>query len=526
MAKRRNVVSEMLMWTLDASRSIIMAPWSTMGAIRSGIRAMGMRFWPQGIEASDAPIVNYDITRSLYRNDGEQALGSGFCKPIVDLQVGFIGLPIASTDDEARDDYLNECVQTYWAQEIQEMIRDSLRDSKTIVRVRRPDIDDPLMTVNEAAHCQLEVITPERVEIERNVANKNIIERAVISHKMLFVEDQGNVAQGQDPQVREHAVLEIITKDRFRFYDKTDEKELSSLSAPNRDGFVPLEEVFNEWDSALQDGQSEFEGCMPFIQAFHDLMKQGLQAHKYHSTPKLKLKLDDVTTFLKNNWPDVFDPGTNAIREGATIQWQGREILFFQTSEDAEFIEAKSVLGDTKTLAEFLIDCICIASQTPEWAFMRVDSGSANSDRNAQTVPLVKKIDRKRRNYTRPIQNIMKMAMVMQGETPVRANLTWDVIRTDDEVVYWQAFQQLVMGLEVAKQAGEISDETYMKMLKQFLPAMKPTLQERKDADADKKKAVQDAQKAIAATSQPTNGSGPPQNVPQPVAGGPQGKNE
>jgi hypothetical protein len=515
MRSPRRIATEMYMWTLDASRSVIMAPWSAMNAIRTGFRVWGMRFWPQGLEAADTPTVNYRITRSLYRNDGETQLGSGFCKPIVDLQVGFIGVPTASTNDEILDDFLNECLHDYWPEGIQQMIRDSLRDSKTVVRLHRPDIDDPLMTVNEAEHCEIEVIAPERVEIERDPANKRVIKRAVISHRLCVVVDPGNVEEGRDPQVEDRDVLEFIDQTSFRFWDNTNNQWLDSLRARNRFGFVPLLEVFNEWDSALQDGSSEYESVIPFIRAFHDLMVQSLQAHKYHSTPKVKLKLREVSTFLKNNFPDVFDPTTGQLMPQSKVDWKGREIMFFTSDEDAEFLEAKSILGDSKTLAEFLIDCICIASQTPEWAFMRVDAGSANSDRNAQTVPLVKKIDRKRINYTKPVQELLKMAMVIQGRTPIRPKLTWEMIRTDDTVVYWQAFQQLVMGLEVARQGGEISDETYMKMVRSFLPLMKPSTQERKDAEKDR---------PVLPAAQ-GNGAGAPQNVPA-ITGGPQGRNE
>lgn len=506
----------MRMWTLDASRSIIMAPWNTANAIRTGFRSLGMRFWPQGLATLDTPTVNYDVTRSLYRNDNvDMQLGSGFCKPIVDIQVNFIGLPTASTDSETLDDFLNACLHDFWADALQQVFRDAMRDSKTVVRVRRPDIDDPLMTVSEAEHCQLEIVAPERVEVERSLTNKNVINRVIISHRMLFVKDPGDVAEGRDPQTEEHDVLEFIDRSSYTYFDKTDNVFLDQLRAPNRFGFVPILEIFNEWDSALEDGQSEFESVIPFIRAFHDLMVQGLQAHKQHSTPKVKLKLIDVSTFLRNNFPEIFDSTTGAIIPNAEISWQGREIFFFTENEDAEFLQAQSILGDTKTLAEFLIDCICIASQTPEWAFMRVDSGSANSDRNAQTVPLIKKVNKKRTNFQKPIQDLLKMVQVIQGRVPERPKLTWELVRADDEVVHWQSFQQLVMGLEVARQGGEISDETYMKMLRGFLPQMKPSTQEKTDAAKDRP-----------ALPAPTNGSGPPQNVPQPVTGGPQGKNE
>jgi hypothetical protein len=505
-------IGEFFMWTLDASRSIITMPWGS--TIRSQVRHLGLKFWPQGLDAADTPTVNYNMTRSFYRNDGDQVFGAGFCKPIVDLQVGFIGIPTASTDSETLDDYLNECLHIYWTDALQQMVRDSLRDSKTVARLHRPDIDDPLMTVNEAEHCEVEIVAPERVEIERSVTNKRIINRAIISHKMLFVIDPGDVENGQDPQTEEHDVLEFIDRQSFRYYDKTDDQWLDSFRSPNNLGFVPLVEVYNEWDSALQDGQSEFESVLPFIRAFHELMAQGLQAHKQHSTPKVKLKLREVSTFLKNNFPDLFDEA-GQLKPNAQVNWQGREIFFFTQDEDALFLEAKSILADTKTMGEFLIDCICIASETPEWAFMRVDAGSANSDRNAQTVPFVKKIERKRNGYNKAVQDLLKMAIKIQGQIPQRPKLTWEMIRTDDAMIYWQAFQQLVMGLEVARQGGEISDETYMKMIRQFVPVMKPSTQEKKDAEKDRP--------ALPA-AQP-NGGGPPQNVPA-ISGGPQGRNE
>jgi hypothetical protein len=274
------------------------------------------------------------------------------------------------------------------------------------------------------------------------------------------------------------------------------------MASNNRWNFVPLLEIYHEWDSALQSGQSDYETVLPFMQAFHDVLKQGLTAHRYHSTPKVIMNLQDVAPFIKNNFPEAVDEN-GQILPHAEISWRGREILFLQQGDEMKFLEANSVLGDTTTLLEFLIDCICIASQTPEWAFMRVSSGTANSDRNAQTVPFLKKIERKRKNFQKPIQNLLKMAMVMSDLIPVRARLSWEMSRVDDLVVFTQAFQQLVMGLEVAVDRGEISEETYMKMLREFLPAMKSIEQEKKDIEADKKKAQKEAAAAQAALPPP-----------------------
>jgi len=483
----------------DFSRTLL--PWFSWTSVRgmwSGVR-FGLRFWPAPHPAMENTQVNYDYCRELYYTTGQAPYGSGFAKPIVDLQAAFIGIPRASTDNEAETDFLNECLSDFWSDELQQLLRDTMRDSKVVVKLTRPDLFDPLMTVDEAEHGVLEVIPPELVDIERNPTNKRIIERAVIHRKMLFVTEPGSVAQGQDPITEQHEVLEIITRERYTFFDQTTSEWLENYAAANPWNFVPLLEIFNEFDGSLQGGISEFETVIPFINAFNDALSQALQAHRYHSTPKIVMKLHDITPFIKNNFPEAVDPETGAILPRGEISWQGREILFVSTDEEISFLEAKSILGDSKTLLEFLIDCICIASQTPEWAFMRVDSGSANSDRNAQTVPFIKKVERKRRNFQKPVQELCKMVLASRDLIPTRPKISWEVVRVDDQFIQMQAFQQLVMGMEVARGRGEISDATYQNMLREFLPVMGTNQQE----------------------------SSEPDPVAQPaITGGPQGKNE
>lgn len=65
------------------------------------------------------------------------------------------------------------------------------------------------------------------------------------------------------------------------------------------------------------------------------------------------------------------------------------------------------------------------------------------------------------------------MALAARELIPVRAGISWDMVRTDDLMIYMQAFQQLLMGLEVALQSGEISNDTYQNTIRPFLPFMK-----------------------------------------------------
>jgi hypothetical protein len=503
----------------------------TWNGLRSSFKVLASRFW--GVQPTfDNTIVNYDMARQLYRNDGNDSkLGSGFCKPIIDLAVDFVGQPYATTDDEELTDFLNTCLKDYWGSAIREMFRNSMRDSKTILRLRQPDINDPLMTMEERSYGHVETIEPERCVIQFQEDNKNVITQAYITRRMLITESEIDVLSNVMPFEREHEIMEIITQDSFTYWDKTDMRWMDELAQPNSFGIVPLVEVYNEYDSSLSGGQSDLESVYPFVMALHDVMAQSLMAHKYHSTPKIKFKLSEVGTFIKNNFPDAWDENTGRLIPNSTLSWDSKSVVFLQSDEDAGFIEAKSVLNDSRELMQFLIDCICVASETPRWAFMLVEAGSANQANNAQTLPFVKKIERKRAQYVKPLQKILKMVQHINGYQLQVPTITWDVQHPEQLATWAQAFQFFIMSLEVMAQRQIISDDTYREIVSQYLPQMERPDQEAQDATKNFDAAAALAQTQDAPKNAPTrgtNGRGDPRNIPiTPISSVPgQGQNE
>jgi hypothetical protein len=442
------------------------------GGLRSVSRFVSGTFWnPRPF--ADKTTITYDVARSLYRNDGADILlGAGFCRPIIDTTVSFMGIPEIASDDETLDADLNRSIHIHWAASLQEIWRNSMRDSKTWVRIWQPLLDDILTTDGERTACALMTIEPERIKnVIYNPRNPRQIEEITIVN---FVEMPDPVQNVTDPpaamtkRTKEHEVWEVVTPDLHRYYDRTDRQWLTSWEHGNTFGFVPFVEVFNEYDSSLSGGQSDFEAVYPFIKAFHEVSRQALQAHKYHSTPKLKIMVEDVQGFLLNNFKDVIDPDTGEAIPGAAINWKGREVLFVTTDEDVSFLEATSVLGDSKVLLEFLIDCISIASETPEWAFMRVEGGTSQGSLNAQTIPFEKKVNRKRTMFSEPLQMLIKMALVINGKTPERVRVIWPEIRVETLSAVAQAMQQLIMSFEVLLDRQLISDNTVREALKAF----------------------------------------------------------
>jgi len=385
----------------------------------------------------------------------------------------------------------------------------------------QPNLDrDPLSTVDEHEACSIEIYEPERVKIQYDPRYPGRITQATIVTSVEFQTDPNEVAdaeRGTTPTVEDHEVWETLTPTQTTYFDKTKEEPLTSWGVTNPFGFVPLYEVYNEYDSSLSGGQSDFEAVYPLIKAFHEVVRQALQAHTYHSTPKLKFKAADVGSFLQNNFPNVIDSDTGAVIPGAEISWKGREVLVLGPDDDVGFIEAKSVLPDSKVLLEFLIGCISIASETPEWAFMRVENGSSEGSVNAQTVPLEKKIARKRAHMAQPfIQWLCKARQAIVGQTPVLVDLIWPEVRTETLATMAQAIAQLMTALDLALERHLISDDTARDIIRQF-----PTFRVMKDSATEATNAKDNYEITGSATASPvigqsatTNGKGKADQLP------------
>jgi hypothetical protein len=467
--------------------SVFSLSWS---GLRTGFRFSGGIMPREPI--FDRTRVNYELARQLYRNDGQETqLGAGFCKPIINRSVEFIGIPNVSLDDEELANDVNNAIQQSWKPVLQQAFRNSIRDSLTYIRIWQPDFNNPLITQEERDFCEISVIDPDRVDLIYDPRNPTVITEAWIKNHVEMRDSAGppRPAPGTQrrPSVREHEIWEVITPDSFRYYDATENKWISDWEIENPHGFVPLVEVWNEYDSTLSGGQSDLESPWPFIKAFHEVFLQGLRAHKQHSAPKAKFKVSDITAFLKNNYPDAIGEDGKP-KPGSTISWQGREIIFLGKEEDLEFIEMKSILGDTKTLLDFLIDCIAVAAEMPEELFMRVTVGAAvTGSSDAKIMAFEKKIERKRNNFQPFIQQLVKMKLVINGRAPERSEVLWEEFRAEAIAAIAQSLQQTVMSLEVLLQRQIISQDTAREMIRhifgRFFRRMKSPSVEAKDAE-------------------------------------------
>jgi len=461
--------------------------------IRSSFKSFRRTFWPTQPTYTGTQI-SYNMTRSLYRNDDPKAnLGSGVCRRIINSSRDFIGIPRSATGDEIVDEFLDKCMSVYWSAEILAMYRNACRDADTVVRIRRDAMDDPLVSAEEWECCYLEIVDPERCVFYYNLENRRQIDKAYVRWEVDEIVEEAQVSGRAVtlPQVRQHVIIEEITPSTFRYYDETEGIWRDELEQPNAWGFVPLREVHNEFESSLEGGQSDFEACLPFIFALHDVMSQSLMAHKAHSIPKAKFKVNDMLSFLANNWPDAFETDENGRpipgSFNGNISWKGTEILFMESEEDVEFLEAQSVLGDSKTLMEFIINCIAMTSEVPHTILMNLPVDNAPAE---EMTPFVKKIVTKRENFGKDIQAICKMALAINHMEPVRIPLAWAEVTPAIALTKAQALQQDVMSMEVLATREVISDQTVRSTLRPAVPVMKSSTEEAKDATKNKQMPV------------------------------------
>lgn len=483
--RRRRTVKEMMFRT---------EPWSVTGmseSLRSTFNALQKTLFPTPrTPVMRKTTIDLDQARALYFNTNSNfSNGAHVCKPIIDVTADFMGLPSYNTGDENIDAILRDCVMRYWKSQLWEIYKLTMRDADCWVRIRGMPVN-MLTTEQEMQRVHLEPIVTERVTPIYDPFTMELIEVQV--NNVVFVPDESdnqvitttNLQNGFIPgsrrSGRDHEIIEVISADEFRYFDITDGLELENLRTTNEWGFVNFVQFFNEYDSALEGGVSDLENVFPFIPALHDVMVQSRAANKLHAVPKVKFKISDIMTFITNNFPTAIDSNGNFTGQ---IEWSGKEILFMETpDEDAEFLEVKSSLGDSISLMEFIIDCIAIASERPEWAFMRNRSGETQSSTNPQTLPFKKLITRKRENAEEPLMMIGKMALAAYGFPPLRAEISWPEVEAADLVARADALSRATAAAEIANRANVISRRTYRQTIRPFYPAMKENDAEEQDA--------------------------------------------
>lgn len=416
----------------------------------------------------DSSRVKYERARALYNNtDDDYKLGAGFAKPIINTTVGFMGIPQFKSKDEAAQKILDD----FFSSEKTKMQRTQLkaiREGDCFVWITREKREEAALHPGLEEHLVYNIIPPEMVKkVNRNPISGEPVEY-ILESQHTWEDERG---------VNKRATIkQRISKEYRRIEIEGDvPPDIEPGEEPNPWGFIPIVHFKNEGDESEEFGKSDLEAVEPFLKAYHDVMLHAIQGSKMHSTPKLKLKLKDVAQFLENNF-GVTDPVKFA-REGGTIDLDGHDLLIFSDSEDAEFIEVRSAIGDGKVLLNLLFYCIVGVSETPEFAFGTHTPSSLSSVKEQMPV-LIRKIERKREHFDEPWKQLARivLAMTSQAEatrfTTYETTLEWDKIdpRTGKEIA--EELEMVVRSLNTALSGQLISHEAAVQFLSYYINTM------------------------------------------------------
>lgn len=420
-----------------------------------------------GMYSLNSSKVNYEVARKLYNNKkDEYKLGAAFVKPIINSTVGFMGVPNFTTEDENAQPVLDDFILDNTSKLLRTH-NDALKLGDCYVWITREERENPLYP-DKPIRLIYNIIPPEEIDdIILNPTTKEPI-AYILKNEQEWMDLEGNKKKAKIKQ-------SITAESRIIEIEGDIPKGIELGEIPNTWRFIPIIHFKNEPDETMKYGQSDIEPIEPLIKAYHDVMMHALKGSKMHSTPKLKMKLKDVTGFLRNNF-GVEDPVKFA-KDGGKINLDGHEILFLADGEDASFIEVNSATGDAQILLKLLFYCIVDVSETPEFIF-GVHTPSALASVKEQMPIMVNKIRRKREQFTEQWQTLARMILVMSSQstginfTSYSSTLGWDEVNPKDSKELSETLEKISNALDKALTGGFISEESAVNFFAQYVDTM------------------------------------------------------
>ena len=449
----------------------------------SKLRRVGVGGYISGVVSGgyklDSSKVNYDLANQLYYNTNDDyKLGAGFAKIVINSKVSFMGIPSFKAADKNAEVILDDFRKSNISK-MQKTTRDALRGGDAYVWITREIENDKSLYPETPDRIVYNVIPAKQVtNIKIDPTSGEVLEYELTSSHE-WISSEGDELKGTIVQRVRRG--EIVTE-----VDGDVPEGIEVGAKPTPWDFIPIVHFKNEGDDGIY-GRSELESIEPFMKAYHDTMIQAMKGNKMHSTPRLKLSVRDVEKFLLHNLG--IDNPTKYFKDGGTINLDGNELLILADGDNAEFIEVRSAIGDSKVLLKFLFYCIVDASETPEFVF-GVHTPSSLSSVKEQMPILIRSIEMKREHFTDSWKRLARIVLAISSKSEnvsfstFATELSWDNIdhRTKEEIS--KELVDVVTALATAVSAELMGKESAVNYLAKLVDTMK--VYEPEDGDGEK----------------------------------------
>lgn len=411
----------------------------------------------------DTTKVDCELARSLYNNDNDAyKLGAWAAAPVINAPAGFMGHPRFRTTDPDAQTVL-DAFMAQIASLVGQVHIGGLRDGDAYLFLKpRAAPEDPMAETPEAL-VEGYLLDPRQIKTRVQDPITNLPLTYVLKTHLEWAVGDSSVNADVMQTVNNEQITTAIVG--------ATPPGLEAGTVPNPGHEFPIVHFRNASDGT--NGHSELERIEPYMKAYHDVFMQAIQGHKLHSIAKLKLKIEDVSGFLKNNF-GIEDPVKYAKENGA-IKLDGKDALFMGLSEDMDYLSlgASSSAG-TDLLLKLLFYCIVDASETPEFAF-GVHTPSALASVKEQMPVLIRKVARKRANFEEGWLLVAKKVLALQSAItgkPLSAQgltVLWDEIDPRDEKEVMEALKTLVEALVGAVNNDFLSREAAAAFLAKYV---------------------------------------------------------
>lgn len=424
--------------------------------------------------------VDYQLSKQLYYNEHNlYKLGAGFCKPIINLTSGFIGVPTFKSKDIENQKILDEQLNNRSI--FSNIPRNLLRDGDVYIYVDYQDKSDDILYNNDEFKINISLIAPEKVTKIFSTKNKDEVEKYIIQETVQYIdEDNRNI---------KYTIVETWTKDQhtIKYTNVLGNPDIAKniVDEINVYGFIPIIFIKNENEDGEVNGRSELEPVEPYIRAYHDVMMDLLRSSKLTAKPKLKIKAEDIEVFLTNN----FSPEEISSKN---LNFINKDILILSETDEAGYIQVTA--NNHTDLLVFIFMCIVDVSETPEYAFGTAVSSSKASV-GEQALPVLKKVIRKRNNLKDPYLMLSRMIYVLSNfrinsfqkiKDLSNTTIEWEELDKVDNNVLATTIKTLVEAFTTAIDSKLISAESAINFLSNVVPTMSHFEEENGEGEKEK----------------------------------------
>jgi len=345
-------------------------------------------------QLNSSRVIDTTLARAIYHNTAENyKLSGGLVRPIINADVSFIGSPSFTCEDETLQEAMDSILKNNSNVPTQ-VHRLSLREGDFFIWAMWDEI------VNEVAWYGLPV---DKLDEEvRHPITDEVIQYVFswgITYKDIVHKDK-------------RANIKVVIDKELISFKYTKDLKSENKTVRNVLGFIPIVQFSNDRESFEYRGHSEITAIEPYLRAYHDVLLSTLQSHKNNATPRLKLKVHDMASFLDNN----FGSGTyKKVKNGEHIDLsiENLDLLAIQEGDDASYLTFSSDNGSI-ALLQLLFYLIVETSEVIEVVFgAHLDSSRASTDN--QLPVYSKKIERKQEQFSKSWEKLMEISLKIRG---------------------------------------------------------------------------------------------------------------